>query len=264
MSILDKIKITQAGAPRVTIYGKPGIGKSTLASQFPDPLFLLTEDNELPGIKSLGIFSDYAELWSSVEELLKLQTLPFQTLVIDSVTKLDSLVTKYTIEKSPTVGRERRPAETLAEAWGSYGAGYEKAASLHKALKYQLDKFKERGVSVIYIAHIETKKYKSPEHEDYDILTITMNGDKSRAVYIDDVDAVLFCKVKSRLVEADENSGRQIIKSTDQRIIVADVSEAHVSKNRYNLPKDIEMSFIELQKHMPFYNKSSPITKGVF
>jgi len=263
MSILDKIKITESSAPRITIYGIPGIGKSTLASNFPDPLFLLTEENGVDGSKSLGVLTDYAELWSNIEELLKLETFPFKTIVLDSLTKLDTLVTRYTLEKSPTVGKERRPAETLAEAWGGYGAGYEKAASLHKALKYQLDKFKGKGVAVVYIANIETKKYKSPEHDDYDILTITMNSDKSRSVYIDDVDAVLFCKIKSRLVEANETSGRQIIKSSDQHIIVSDVSAVHVSKNRFNLPKEIDMSFAELQKHIPYYNKPT-INKGVF
>ena len=33
----------QARAQRVVIYGTEGIGKSTLASQFPDPLFIDTE-----------------------------------------------------------------------------------------------------------------------------------------------------------------------------------------------------------------------------
>jgi putative protein kinase ArgK-like GTPase of G3E family len=45
MSILDNIITTKPGAPRITVYGKPGIGKSTLASQFPEPLFRLKTTN---------------------------------------------------------------------------------------------------------------------------------------------------------------------------------------------------------------------------
>ena len=253
MSILDSIIITKPGAPRITIYGKPGIGKSTLASQFPDPLFLLTEDNECPGIKALPIFKDYGVLWQSLDELLALEELPFSTLVIDSISKLDSLVVQRTLDKSPPIGKDKRPAETLAEAWGGYGSGFEKAASLHRALKYKIDKFKERGVAVIYISHLEIKKYKSPEAEDYDTLSIVMNHDKSRMVYIDDVDAVLYCKLKSHTVEVDEKSKRSIVKSSGQRIISGASNEVHVSKNRFALPNEIPMSFAELAKHIPFY-----------
>lgn len=47
-----KIEITKGKIPkaeRVVIYGPEGIGKSTFASQFPDPLFIDTEGstNEL-------------------------------------------------------------------------------------------------------------------------------------------------------------------------------------------------------------------------
>lgn len=252
MSILDSIMTTKPGAPRITIYGKPGIGKSTLASQFPDPLFLLTEDNELPGIKALPIFDDYVVLWQSIKQLYELEELPFKTLVIDSISKLDTLVVERTIAQSPPDKRGRQ-AQTLAEAWGGYGAGYEKAASLHRAIKMLLDKFKERGVVVVYISHSEIKKYKSPEHEDYDILSIIMNSDKSRAIYVDDVDAVLYCKLKSHTLETD--SGRTLVKSSDKRVISGVSNDVYVSKNRFNLPPEIPMDFDSLASYIPFFNK---------
>lgn len=255
MSILDSVIVTKPGAPRITIYGKPGIGKSTLASQFPDPLFILTEDNEVPGIKALPLFTDYSELWKSVTQLLALETIPFKTIVIDSISKLDALVVERTITQSPPIGRDKRPPETLAESWGGYGAGFEKAASLHRALKMKFDKFKERGIAVVYISHSEIKKYKSPETEDYDIISIVMNSDKSRQVYIDDVDAVLYCKEKSHVIETE--SKRNIVKSTGQLVISGACNEVHVSKNRFALPKEIPMSFAELAKHVPFYKEQS-------
>ncbi len=63
MSILDSVITTQPGAPRITLYGRPGIGKSTLASNFPSPVFILTEDNELPGIQAFPIAQSFNEIW---------------------------------------------------------------------------------------------------------------------------------------------------------------------------------------------------------
>lgn len=252
MSVLDRIKTVKPEAPRITIYGKPGIGKSTLGGQFPDPLFLLTEKNALVGCKSLGIFKSYEDLWREVEELYNLEELPFKTLVIDSVSELDELVKFRTMDKSPPIGKEKRPPETLAEAWGGYGAGFEKAASLHRALKHKLDKFQDRGITVVYIAHLEVKTHKSPEEEDYNILSIRMNADKSRTVYIDDVDAVLYCREQAHVITTE--SKRNIVKGTGKHVISAYSSEVYVSKNRFTMTKDIPMSFEELKKHIPFYN----------
>lgn len=252
MSILDKISLTKPGAPRITLYGKPGVGKSTLASQFDNPLFVLTEDNELSNINALPVAQTFSELWNNVKDLLKLESLPFKTIVIDSISKMDTLVIEHVIKASPLTKNREFP-ETLAQAFGGYGAGFEKATSLHRAFKQMMDKFKERGITVIYISHVEIKKYKSPEQDDYDIISIVMNSDKSRAIYIDDVDLVGLCKIKSHVISTD--SGRNMIKSTGEHVLSVGINEVHVSKNRYAMPDEIKMSFDELAKYIPFYNK---------
>ena len=250
MSILDKIGTTKPGAPRLTIYGKPGIGKSTFAAQFPEPLFLLTEDCELPGIQALPVATNFGEVWENVKQLLALDELPFQTLVIDSISKLDTLVIERILEQEETT-KSGKKATTLAAAGGGYGAGYAKAQRIHRAFKTQMDKFKERGITVVYVSHLCVTKHKSPDAEDYDMYSIIMNHDKSREVYIDDVDAVLFCKIQSYVKETE--SGRNLIVSSDQRVIVSGISDGHVSKNRYGMPSEIPMSFTELAKYIPFY-----------
>lgn len=255
MSILSRIEKIKPEAPRITIYGKQGIGKSTLASQFPEPLFLLTEKNAVVGSKKLGIYSSYEQIWYDINELLETEDLPYKTIIIDSVSNLDELVKTRTLDKSPLIGADKRKPETLAEAWGGYGAGFERCASLHRVLKSKLDQFQEKGITVIYIAHREIRTYKSPDEEDYNIWSISMNGDKSRAVYIDDVDAVFYCHNKSYVTTTE--SKRNIIKSTGNHIISAYSNEAYVSKNRFNIKEDIQMSFEAIAKRIEFYREYS-------
>lgn len=252
MNILDSVITTQPGAPQILLYGVPGIGKSTLASQFPHALFILTEDNELPGIQALPVASTYVDVWNNLKALLALETIPFKTIVVDSITALDALVVARTISESPP-GKRGEEIKTIAQAFGGYGAGFLKAQSLHRAIKAKFDLFKERGVAVVYIAHIEIKKFRSPEAEDFDQFSISMNSDLSRSVYINNVDMVAFCKLKSSHVETE--SGRTLVKSSDQRIICAGVSDLHISKNRYAMPNEIPMSYDAIAKYIPFYNK---------
>ena len=250
MSILDKIVTMKPGAPRITVYGKPGIGKSTFAAQFPTPLFLLTEDPRLDGINAVPTTKTFVEFWDNLKELLALENFPYKTIVIDSVSKLDAQITKHIIDEE---GGSKNKVTTLGAACGGYGKGYERAQSIHRAVKSQLDRFVDRGVAVVFIAHLAITKYKAPDSDDYDIYSIIMNHDKSREVYIDDVDAVLFGRLQSFTDTLD--SGKNIVKSTEQRILVASVNDVNVAKNRFSMPAQIPMDFNELKKYIPFYNQ---------
>lgn len=256
-NILDKIKTTGQIVPRITIYGMPGIGKSTLASKFPSPLFLLTE-RSIAGIEALPVAESLEEFRKNLKALYALEELPFETLVIDSVSQLDKLIVDYILESEPlnikaADNNKKPPITALGAACGGYGKGYERAQGIHRALKMMIDKFTTRGVGVIFIGHEVVTKYKSPESEDYDIYSLQMNHDKSREVYIHDVDAVLFGRIESFAETLD--SGKTIVKSTKKRILVTEVSNANVAKNRFNMPSQLPMEFEEIKKHIPFYNQ---------
>ena len=91
-NILQFIRKSGPVAPRITIYGVPGIGKSTLASQFPDPLFFLTEECSVDNVDYIGVIKSYDKFLEGISRLLEIENPPFKTLIIDSVSKLDSLI----------------------------------------------------------------------------------------------------------------------------------------------------------------------------
>jgi hypothetical protein len=238
-------------APRITIYGAPGIGKSTLASQFPEPLFVMTEETGLVGVQAFKPVATFGELWSNMVALWKESELPFKTIVIDSISKLDQLVVDHILAKEPA--RKDGTKATLATACGGYGAGFQACQQVHQSFKGLMDRFQDRGIAVVYIGHLATVKMKAPDMEDFDKYSIVMSSEKSKQPYIDDVDAVMFCRLKSYV--SDTESGRTLVKSSNNRIIQATASDGHVSKNRFNMPQEIPMSFDEISKHIPFYNQ---------
>lgn len=258
MSILDEITVSKPVPPRITIYGKPGIGKSTLASQFPDPCFLLTEKNGLCDVKAFPVASTFGELWNRVSALNKEEFLPFKTLIIDSISALDSLIIDYILESE--IGGKK--AHTLGSSCGGYGKGYEKAQLLHRAFKALCDNLTNKGIAIIYIGHVSVSKFKSPETDDYDTYTITMNNNLSREPYINDVEGVFFCKLKSFVPKPDkkEFQTRAKVTNSDVRVISTFVTDVGVSKNRFpNMPKEIGMSFDEIKKYVPFYGATKKI-----
>lgn len=245
MGILDQAFRGNAYAPRLLIYGIQGIGKSTLAATFPNPIFVQTEIVNIPlDPLRLPLCQDLKSFHDTIDELLYKEH-DYKTVVIDHLSRLDDLVVNNILENDPKKGC------TLATACGGYGAGYQKAAVLHKEIKEKLNLFMRKKIAVIILAHAEIKKYKSPESDDYDIYTIYANSDHSKSVYLNDADAVLFARQKANVI--DNESGRSIIKSLNQRILLTGVNPVNVSKNRYNMPDEIPMNFESISKYIPFY-----------
>ena len=251
MSIFDKIKVTGVMAPRVTLYGAPGIGKSTLASQFPEPLFITTEQTGLVGVTALAPPKSFTELWENTVALLKEENLPFKTIVVDSISKLDAIVIRHILDQEKT-RKDGTKATTLATAGGGFGAGFQAVEQIHRSFKSLLDRFQDRGVTVVYIGHLASIKHKAPDMDDFDKYSIVMSCERAKQPYIDDVDLVGFCKLQSYVSETE--SGRNLVNSTGTRVLVTTASDGNVSKNRFGISKDIPMSFDELAKRIPFFN----------
>ncbi len=71
-------------ALKVVIYGAEGIGKSTFASQFPNPLFLDTEGGTSSlNVRRVKCGKDWSYLLSCVDEVIKDPSI-CKTLVIDT------------------------------------------------------------------------------------------------------------------------------------------------------------------------------------
>ena len=99
---IDSLRRGGGGKPPVAVlYGKPGIGKTTLAAQAPGPVFIQTEDGltspHLEWVPTFGVLQSYEQVLETlgvVYENAAAQN--WKTVVLDSLDRLNPLVIDYT------------------------------------------------------------------------------------------------------------------------------------------------------------------------
>ena len=138
---------------KVVIYGPEGVGKSTLAGQTPDPVFLDIEG----GTHHLDVDRfDAAATWdgitSAVAQLAKSDH-PFRTLVLDTADWLEKRLAEHLCRKGNK--------ESIEEF--GYGKGWVILAEEFARFLGSLDSLLARGMNVVFLAHATVKKFESPD-----------------------------------------------------------------------------------------------------
>ena len=146
------MKITkgiQARAVKVLVYGTEGIGKSTFASKFPEPLFLdLEGGTHYLDVSRTDSISSWTELLETVAEAVAQRVC--RTLVIDTADWAERLAIRHVCDKYQKSG---------IEEFG-YGSGYTYLTEeFAKFLKY-LDRAISHGVNVVILAESSGGEYR--------------------------------------------------------------------------------------------------------
>jgi len=225
-------KNTALSAPRIMLYGVEGIGKTTFASQAPNPIFICTED----GLGSLQV--DHFPLAKKIDDVLEAiaslctEDHDFHTVVLDSVDWLDNMIWQDVEEK--------HDAKDLA-----YGKGAMIVADRWREVLAGLNDLRnDKGMVVILLAHCQIKRFDSPEVEPYDRYQPKLQ-ERSNAILREWVDAVLFANYKTIVRKDDvgfnKTNNRGI--STGERLLYTSERPAYMAKNRYSLPESLPMSW---------------------
>src|SRR5690625_145375 len=162
MSVLSSFKKPDDRPAIVTILGDSGLGKTSLACTFPQPIVIRAEDG-LSAIPSdqrpdaFPVIQKVDDVWDQLMALIK-EEHEYKTVIIDSVTALERLFIQHVIDNDP-----KRPTN-INTANGGYGAGLAAVATMHQRVRKACGMLNERkGMDVVFGAQGETETVESPE-----------------------------------------------------------------------------------------------------
>lgn len=237
--------------PKIIIYGKSKIGKSTFGSQAPNPIVLDLEN----GMESIYVAKHKANTFMEVMEFMRAlytQKHDFEYLVVDSVDWLERIMGHQLCNQYQ--------AKTLndknCKAFG-YGGGERLLLTMWDQFIKGLDFLhQERNMGIILIAHNQIRKFEDPLTESYDQHSIKL--EKRSAERLKEwVDCILFASQKVKIEEEKQGFGAVVNRGKDMgRIIYTEARPSFEAGNRFKLPPEIEFSWKAFYSHFNKYNDS--------
>jgi len=209
---------------KAVIYGPEGVGKTTLASLTPKPVFLDTEGgtHHLDVVR-LDAASSWEEIKVAIAQLAKAEH-PFKTLVIDTADWLEKRLAEHLCRKAN---------KDSIEDYG-YGKGWVLLAEEFARHLSSLDALIARGMHVVFLAHATVKKFEAPDQAgSYDRFELKLS--KQCAPLLKEwADIVLFANFVTKVAEKDNGKMRGV--GGKERALFATHSAAYDAKNRHGLP----------------------------
>jgi hypothetical protein len=247
ISLANIYTTTATLPPRIIVHGREGSGKTTLAAQFPGPIFLQTEDGCPNGLEiaTFGVLASYDDVIAAITALGN-EPHDYQTVVIDSVDVLESLTWNATCEANNWKSIES----------AGYGRGYVEADKYWNDLLAGLDWLRRnRRMIIVLIAHSAVETVSDPRAPSYTSYQLRLHK-RGRALLQDWADAIGF--LSTELVIHTEDQGfrkRTRADGGSARYLNWEGKPAFTAKNRYGLPAKMlvpkDFDFRQLAASLP-------------
>lgn len=218
---------------RVVIDGVEGIGKSTFAAQFPEPLFIDLEK----GTDSMDVArTQMPETWEDLMQITKdvvADPSVCRTLVVDTGDWAEHLCEAYVCRSQHVSGIEDI----------GYGKGYTYLREAFADFLKALDNVIEAGVNVVICCHTQIKKFELPDEQGaYDRYELKLSKQVSPLVR-EWCDIQLFANFKTYVVSTENNKNHHKGTGGTKRVMYSSHTASWDAKNRHGLPDEMEFSF---------------------
>lgn len=241
---------TQKRAVKCTIYGPEGIGKSSLAAQFPNPLFIDTEDSTIHmDVKRLKKPSSWTELIQMLNWVK--QSRPCSTIIIDTADWAQTLAEKEVINE--------KGVNSIEDI--GYGKGYVFMRDKFGNMLDKLSEIKDVGINVVLTAHSQIKKFEDPAemgaYDRYELKLAEKSNASIAGVVKEWADMVLFLNYEIISVKASD-MGDKYKAQGGKRVMHTTHHPAWDAKNRYGLPDKLPLDFTAISGVIPDLLKEQP------
>jgi hypothetical protein len=232
---------------RYGLYAGPGFGKTSIAAYAPKPIFLksrgetgldtLIDAGQIPPTPSLPEITHWLDLMAALRLLLD-EEHGYKTLVIDTANGMERLCHEYITERD------------FGGDWGdrgfsSYQKGYDVSLAEWRLFQNELDKLREKGMTIFMLMHARVKPFRNPSGLDYDRYVPELH-EKSWVMLKGWLDVIIFGNLEIAVHTAKKSDSLDPTKKgkasdASSRILYCNSDNpSYEAKNRLGLPAEIE------------------------
>lgn len=152
---------------KIILYGASGMGKTTLATMAPDPVFVAVDDGideivhpvtgEMVPNYTVRTYEDVRGILAKPEHFKG-----HKTIVLDNMTEVENLAIPYILANVTKDGKTMKNIEGYG--WGS---GYAHIGDHDTYVKYDLQRLVDMGFNVIVVCQMAPRKETSAEVDEY-------------------------------------------------------------------------------------------------
>lgn len=225
----------------VIYYGVEGIGKTTIASKYPNPIFTGPETSAQFDVARMPRPKDWPEYLEQLRDLLD-PAYTFQTLVTDSYDWLEQLLFDY-MKKKDKVNAVEECAGGFGKWVGVAQRHWLDYLNIIDQLKY------EKKMEIVGLAHYHIKVFNDPlTAQPYDRYQLKLN-DKCAALLREAADCVFFCNFETFTAQGHtKGKGRGV--SDGARFVFTEKRPSHDAKNRYSLPDKLPFDYQTIMSYL--------------
>lgn len=240
-------------AQKIILYGPEGIGKSSLAAKFPNPVFIDTEGStdklEVNRMKKPSSWTELIQMLDWIK-----QQRQFSSVIID------------TADWAQRLAEQEVCNENGVDSIGhiSYGNGYVYMKDKFGNFLDKMQGLVDAGINAVLTAHSQITKFEDPgemgAYDRYELKLAKRSNADVAAMAKEWADTVLFLNYRVISVKADD-AGTRYKAQGGQRVMHTTHRPAWDAKNRDSLPEELPLDFKSIEHIVPnmLKNTSSPV-----
>lgn len=249
ISLASLSKTAAKPNPFILLYGVAGVGKDTLASEFPAPVLICTPGEAPPSdvkIDSFGEIGSFEDIMGAIVSLYT-EDHAFKSLIVSAAAGVEKIVWAETCR--------REGWKTLEEP--GYGKGYLAADAVWDELLDAIRALgRDKAMTVILIGHTEIKNFDDPASTSYSRYQPNMHKRAAeRVTAAADIIGFINHRVTIKTEKAAFGAEKKEAAGAGVRMIYLEERPGFIAKNRYNMPESVQFAkgkgYSALAKYLP-------------